>query len=325
MGRPFFSVIIPTFNRAAFVGKAVESVLSQKFADVEVIVIDDGSTDETADVLQGYGKRILAIHQANAGVATARNSGIERACGEWIAFLDSDDEWLPEYLAWQAGCIGLTKSASISLTNSYQISVDGAKKNTFERDKPKLLRALAGQSVRIIQRPLHFVLKHHLTTLQSTVVKHSALQKAGPFNPNLSIAEDFDLIARVALQGDLVVSTQAFVHICRRAEMTENLTSQLWRKGLHSQEAFGFVLENLKTNRLNWRELQMLNSVLSSNRRFVGNLYLMKGDTQKAKEKYKDAFRIHPSIGSLLRYLISYLPAEIARTSVARRCGKFAP
>ena len=103
--RPRVSVIIPTYNRGSIVTRAADSVLSQDFEDFEVIVVDDGSTDDTAETLSTYEARIRRkgdgfvklriLRQENQGVCAARNAGIFASKGEWIAFLDSDDEWLP--------------------------------------------------------------------------------------------------------------------------------------------------------------------------------------------------------------------------------------
>ena len=93
------SVVIPVFNRERYIARAVDSVLAQKFAAYEILVVDDGSSDGTADVLRGYGDKIRYIYQENAGVSAARNMGVEEAEGDWIAFLDSDDEWMECHLA----------------------------------------------------------------------------------------------------------------------------------------------------------------------------------------------------------------------------------
>lgn len=92
---PFFSVIIPTYNRAAVLREALDSVFAQTFADYEVIVVDDGSTDDTASVLAEYGQRVRLFRQANQGPGAARNTGIANALGDFLAFLDSDDLWFP--------------------------------------------------------------------------------------------------------------------------------------------------------------------------------------------------------------------------------------
>ena len=98
MQTPLVSVIIPTFNRAEVVSRAVNSVLNQTFKDFECIVVDDGSTDETDSVLRGFADKIKVIKTENRGVSAARNTGAKLAAGKYIAFLDSDDEWKPKKL-----------------------------------------------------------------------------------------------------------------------------------------------------------------------------------------------------------------------------------
>src|SRR5437763_447547 len=95
------SVIIPAYNFARYVPEAIDSVLAQTYAPFEVIVVDDGSTDDTPKVLAAYGNRIRAIRQVNQGVAAARNTGLAAAGGEYVAFIDSDDTWEPRKLQLQ--------------------------------------------------------------------------------------------------------------------------------------------------------------------------------------------------------------------------------
>ena len=98
---PIISVIIPTYQRADLVAGAIESVLAQTYQDYEIIVVNDGSTDNTKEVLATFGNSITAIHQENRGLSAARNAGITISSGKYIAFLDDDDLWLPEKLAKQ--------------------------------------------------------------------------------------------------------------------------------------------------------------------------------------------------------------------------------
>lgn len=98
---PRVSVIIPTYNRADLVAEAIDSVLTQSYCDLEVIVVDDGSTDNTAEVIKQYGQRIRVVRQQNAGEPLARNAGIRVASGEFVCFLDSDDIWMPSKLVRQ--------------------------------------------------------------------------------------------------------------------------------------------------------------------------------------------------------------------------------
>jgi len=98
---PEVSIVIPAHNAARYVGQAIESVLGQTFGDNEVILVDDGSTDDTASVIEGFGSEIRQIRQANSGVSVARNRGIAESTGRYVAFLDADDTWMPEKLARQ--------------------------------------------------------------------------------------------------------------------------------------------------------------------------------------------------------------------------------
>ena len=100
---PMVSVIIPTYNRADLVSETIDSVLAQSYRDFEVIVVDDGSTDASGEVLARYGEQIRVVLQENAGEAVARNAGIRVASGEYVGFLDSDDIWLPPKLAPRQG------------------------------------------------------------------------------------------------------------------------------------------------------------------------------------------------------------------------------
>ena len=96
---PAVSIVLPTFNRVDVIGRALDSVRQQTFGDFELLVIDDGSTDGTAELVAGLGDpRIRVVRQANAGVYVARNLGLREACGRWITFLDSDDAWAPQFL-----------------------------------------------------------------------------------------------------------------------------------------------------------------------------------------------------------------------------------
>jgi glycosyltransferase involved in cell wall biosynthesis len=99
MSAPFFSVVIPVYNREKLVQRAIESVLAQEQEDYELIVVDDGSTDGTREAVRSYGEKVRLFEQENAGPGVARNRGIQEARGEYVTFLDSDDQWLPWTLA----------------------------------------------------------------------------------------------------------------------------------------------------------------------------------------------------------------------------------
>src|SRR3954447_14398775 len=102
---PTVSVVIPAYNSAWCIDHAIDSVLAQTYHDYEIIVVDDGSTDETRDVVQRYGIAVRLVCKPNGGMSSARNRGISEARGRYIAFLDSDDRWLPTKLALQVALL----------------------------------------------------------------------------------------------------------------------------------------------------------------------------------------------------------------------------
>jgi len=114
---PAVSVIIPTYNRAALVGEALASVQAQSFRDFEVLVVDDGSTDATPEVLAAWREVRVLRHPRRRGVSAARNTGVAFARGEWLAFLDSDDLWLPAKLARQMAYLAGRPDLSLCQTD----------------------------------------------------------------------------------------------------------------------------------------------------------------------------------------------------------------
>ena len=104
--RPLVSVIIPTYNQREYLVQAIESVLAQTYESVEVIVVDDGSTDDTAQAVATMGRAVRYIRQSNRGAAASRNAGIAHATGQYVAFLDHDDLWMPQKLAMQVSLFG---------------------------------------------------------------------------------------------------------------------------------------------------------------------------------------------------------------------------
>lgn len=134
------SIVLPTFNRVRFLGDAISSALAQSYADLELLVVDDGSTDGTAELVQKFAhdKRVRYFHQENAGVSAARNLAIRAATGDFIAFLDSDDVWLPHKLALQIGLLNRRPDVGMVWTNMDAIRPDGTLL------KPNYLRTMYG-------------------------------------------------------------------------------------------------------------------------------------------------------------------------------------
>ena len=197
MSDPLVSVVIPTYNRADLVAAAINSVLGQTYSNIEVIVVDDGSTDKTEEVLADFGSTISVIKQANAGPAIARNRGIAAARGEIIAFLDSDDLWLPTKLARQVQSLDMAGPDAIcSLCNCTVLYTDGSKSTTFA------IADLHPQfSTGIWINPVEVLLNRFVLFNQAVIIRRAALEKVGYFAESLRFGEDYDLPFRLALEG----------------------------------------------------------------------------------------------------------------------------
>lgn len=181
---PKVSVIIPTYNRANYICEAIDSVLNQTFQDFEIIVVDDGSTDNTREVLEQYNKRIKYFYKTNGGEASARNLGVERSNGEYIAFLDSDDLWLPDKLKKQMTVFEKNSDIGLVYAQVYSIDKNGHLTGQIKPAKPA--------------RNLNDLLDGHRISMMTVVVKKTDLLKAGLFDKEIKVAVDTDMWIRLA-------------------------------------------------------------------------------------------------------------------------------
>lgn len=183
------SVIIPTYNRAKFIKDAIESVLNQTYKNFEIIVIDDGSTDNTREILAQYGKKIKVLTQENKGAPAARNKGIREAKGEYLAFLDSDDIWYPLKLEKQIKVMEQTKAGFVH-TARYEVDVVNNKRSS-------LLPLLPAKSSRDFLSG-----KTHIS--MTVLVAKELVVKAGLFDENILTTDDTDLWIRIAKIADII-------------------------------------------------------------------------------------------------------------------------
>ncbi len=182
---PLVSVIIPTYNRGWILKEAIDSVLAQDFLDFELIVVDDGSNDNTPDILEAYQEDIIIVRQNNKGVSAARNRGIASASGDFIAFLDSDDLWLPEKLSRQVEFFNSNPDAMICQTEEIWIR-NGVRVNPKKRHKK-----FSGM---IFEHSLSLC----LVSPSAVMIKKSLFEEVGLFDESLPACEDYDLWLRIS-------------------------------------------------------------------------------------------------------------------------------
>jgi glycosyltransferase involved in cell wall biosynthesis len=187
---PTLSIVIPAYNVAPYIRAAVESALDQDFADIEVVVVDDGSTDRTPDILAAIASeradpRLRIIRQDNAGLSGARNTGIAASRGALLGFLDGDDVWLREKAGRHVQAMQDDAGIGISFSHSVYVTDAGVRTGTL---------LLAGKAA----PGLHdMIRRNHVGNGSSVVIRRAAIDQAGPFNAHLRACEDYELWCRI--------------------------------------------------------------------------------------------------------------------------------
>jgi glycosyltransferase involved in cell wall biosynthesis len=196
---PLVSIVIPTYNSRDYLRSAIDSVLAQTVTDIEVIVVDDGSTDDTPAVTAGYGTAIRAIRQANQGVAMARNNGIAASRGRFLALLDADDTWLPRKLELQVEALRERSGFRGCTTAHYlvdaSLEVFGTVRPTS--DQVTLAGLLLEGNV--------------MGSVSSMLCERSLLERSGGFDPALSQCADWDMWIRLVRLGPFLTLQEPLV------------------------------------------------------------------------------------------------------------------
>jgi glycosyltransferase involved in cell wall biosynthesis len=189
MNPPFVSVVIPTHNYGRFICETIESALAQSYSPIEIVVVDDGSTDDTPQRLAVYGHRVRYIYQPNRGVSAARNNGIAAARGELIAILDSDDLWLPEKLEQQVAVWVREPDSGLVATERFAIDETGRR---LDYDKERCSR----EGFR--ELTMRDLLELPAFSPSSVLARKDVLQAVGGFDEGVIGVEDMEMWVRVA-------------------------------------------------------------------------------------------------------------------------------
>jgi glycosyltransferase involved in cell wall biosynthesis len=282
---PKVSVVIPTYNRAQYLPQAIQSVLAQTFTDYEIVVVDDGSTDNTREVIKPFFGRIKYLTQENQGISRTRNRAILESKGRYIAFLDSDDYWTPEKLAEQVKVLDLNPKVGIVYVRMPIINDKGEQIGL----KP------AGVSGRNFQELLE--LWGDLPT-SSVMVRRECFDKAGLFDPSLPPQEDIDMWIRISQFYDLYEIENKVLAYYRRHE------DQITVNKIRSYQGFVNIFTKIyETYPQAPRELMLKR--IAQNHYLLGREYYILGDYKKAFMNVRQAVQRYPRLGSL-----SFVPAE---------------
>ena len=211
---PLVSIVTPTFNRADYLRVAIDSVLVQTYANFEHLIVDDGSTDDTAGVIDSYGdERIRYFRQENQGQSVARNLGIEQSRGEFICFLDSDNAWVPEKLRQQVEAFQSHPEAGVVYGDN--IFIDGEGNELSRRD----MRRRSGWITEAL-------LGDNFVSMNTTMTRTELLRRVGGFDPADRYAEDYGLWLRVSLHAPFVYIPErwAYYRIMENQISSDKLT-----------------------------------------------------------------------------------------------------
>ena len=290
---PLVSIILPTYNREHVISRSIDSVISQTYSNFELIIVDDGSTDNTSDILKKYEGKVEYIKQKNSGVSSARNTGIKLAKGEYIAFIDSDDQWLPTKLQRQIEYFMSHSRDGLSMvcTDVTIIDTDG---NPHERRRfmPKTSSCLL-DTVDIFKDPY--------LGLPTVILKSCYLTSDNVFDESLRSAEDIDLYLRLSLSGKAGYLHEKLVNIHQsHNSLSDSITS--YDDNIHVITRFLNQHEELFSPYQTAINRVMHNVMLD-----YAKTLLWTGSKEKSRSKIKLAIRYKLSLTAVYLYLKSYL------------------
>ena len=280
--QPMVSVVIPTFNRKKIIPRAIDSVLGQTYKNYEIIIVDDGSTDGTVDSIKKlYNDKVHITLQKNQGASSARNRGIKEASGKYIAFLDSDDEWVSSKLETQMAFLDQNPEIAMICGRTYR--ADNIKKvNSYlERE--------------IIGSLFSTLYSHSFVSTPTVIAKKDILETLGGFDINYKSAEDFDLWLKITHDYQCAFFPD-LVAIVNRGR--DNLSKDKITLHLHALD----ILEKHYDKSIIPRNVYK--KAMSDSKIALGRNYLASGQKPQAKQCFQDSFRLYPFRFRSIRYML---------------------
>lgn len=305
---PRVSVVIPAYNAARFLPDAIESLRRQTRAVHQIIVVDDGSKDDTAQVVAGLGRDVTYVHQANAGVSAARNRGMREATGEIVAFLDADDRWVPEKVEKQLAVF--ERNPQVGLVGTDRCDVDANGRVLLDSLFRK--QGMRDELVELDGRPMadafSRLIRVNFLPTSSVMVSKRVLDEVGGFDTTIRYGEDLELWARIAVRYPLVCLPDVLVlyrlHDSNAIHHTERLLTDMVR-----------VMERIRS----WGRREMREEGLDPDRVVaraqwdLGYWHLNADQPARARGPFWASFRESPGPRALAFALLSYLPPGAIR------------
>ena len=292
------SVVIPVYNGERYLQRAIDSVLAQTYPDVEIVVVDDGSTDSSPAMLRAYGNRLRVHHQANCGnVGLVRNTGIERSHGEFVAFLDQDDWWLPEKLSLQVQAI--RTSDSIGLVHTAVTDFDDDRCSESGRLNPD------AHPERITGQCFEELLLGNPIYNSSVLIRRSALNDVGLCDLQIpgNTVQDYDLWLRLARRFDVAFVRQSVT--CYQMHSGQGM----WDRRAMLRAELGVLLSIRK--RSVWERDKRGRIRLATLYDELAVALFDHGERREGRKFFHEAWRTQPSTSRLIRSAASRLPVSL--------------
>lgn len=292
---PKFSVVVPAYNSAGFIRATLGSVLNQTLENFEIIVVDDGSSDGTADIVRSLGRQIRVIKQSNQGIAVARNVGVENSHGEWVAFIDHDDLWHPQKLAVQAEIIEGKSDCGV---------VFGEFKRWHSGTPPVFPdQDLAANE--ISQELSGFILPKLIETnwvlLSTAAFRRDVFETIGYFDPEMPPADDWDFVLRAAEVFNFIKLSQTLaLYRVHSGQTSLKLTPSNVEYDL--REKFLARLDEIGGDKPDMLEIKRRQYHALFN---YGLALYKHGHYNRARSSFNRAFRLDPSSKKAVYYLIA--------------------
>ena len=312
---PAVSVIIPTYNGALFIAETIESVLAQTHRDFEIIVVDDGSTDETSRILRQFGEHLKVLTSDRNGIPAARNRGVRFSNGRYLCFLDHDDLWKPDKLARQVKIFDQHPEVGFCFTD-YETFGDPVSYQVGFEENGGQVRTLPRQQIGVrsykITSPSLFIdmVNGALPCWTSTVMmRRSMLDQVGPFDEKLVINDDTQMWLRFAKRCAFAYVDEPVVRQ-RVRRSSASLSMSLEKK--HADSIWMFERLGM------WTELNTSESRAVVKRRAallvgLGYLHFQENELQTAKAHFRKSLGLDFSSRGLWYYLLTFLPESGVR------------
>ncbi|MBI3591279.1 MAG: glycosyltransferase [Candidatus Melainabacteria bacterium] len=275
---PKVSIVIPTYNREHFISETIQSVLEQTYKDFEVVVVDDGSTDNTREKLEKFGNRIKSIFQKNSERAIARNNGVKNSTGEYIAFLDSDDTWEKDKLEKQVEILDNKKDIILAYCQCSRINKHGEKIKTAKRQ-------LEGYSGEVFEK----LLLRNFIASPTPIIRRKLYENTLGFETKHVPYEDWGFWLRYSLLGKFYFLPEALARYRIHPEQSVKVAT-----AKKIEEVTTLILEDSF-------QLKKINAETKRKSLGLANLrfcywYLLAYEKDKAKEKIKKALELYPQL-----------------------------